>query len=142
LSAIYKHQHDKILSQQRIFGSEKDYKKDASIVKNQERKWNLGNEVRLAISAMMQSTTLSDIHCACPQQKQGYANHNKIMQPELYASGTIASLKNDENGNPTWIVSGLWEGSLAADNKTQGKVWIWFHSSYELPLLGIRCSST
>jgi hypothetical protein len=40
------------------------------------------------------------------------------MQPGLYAFGTIASLQNDENGNPTWIVSGLWKGSLI--NKTQG----------------------
>src|ERR671918_1335573 len=55
------------------------------------------------------------------QQKQGYAHHNKMMmQPGLYAFGTIASLQNDENGNPTWIVSGLWEGSLSMDNKTQG----------------------
>jgi hypothetical protein len=55
---------------------------------------------------------------AYPQQKQGYSQHNKMMQPGLYAFGTIASLQNDENGNPTWIVSGLWEGSLT--NKTQG----------------------
>ncbi|HEY9387663.1 MAG TPA: hypothetical protein VIP70_11535 [Nitrososphaeraceae archaeon] len=41
-----------------------------------------------------------------------------MVQPGLYAFGTIASLQNDENGNPTWIVSGLWEGSLT--NKTQG----------------------
>ncbi|HZA64258.1 MAG TPA: hypothetical protein VE573_15395, partial [Nitrososphaeraceae archaeon] len=42
---------------------------------------------------------------AYPQQKQGYAHHNKMMmQPGLYAFGTIASLQNDENGNPTWIV--------------------------------------
>ena len=46
---------------------------------------------------------------AYPQQKQGYAHtfqlpphHNKMMmQPGLYAFGTIASLQNDENGNPT-----------------------------------------
>jgi hypothetical protein len=58
---------------------------------------------------------------AYPQQKQGYAHHNKMMmQPGLYAFGTIASLQNDENGNPTWIVSGLWKGSLSMDNKTQG----------------------
>src|SRR5918995_4428649 len=57
---------------------------------------------------------------AYPQQKQGYAHHNKMMmQPGLYAFGTIASLQNDENGNPTWIVSGLWKGSLSMDNKTQ-----------------------
>jgi hypothetical protein len=57
---------------------------------------------------------------AYPQQKQGYSHQNKMMQPGLYALGTIASLQNDENGNPTWIVSGLWEGSLSMDNKTQG----------------------
>src|ERR671925_578252 len=56
------------------------------------------------------------------QQKQGgYSHHGKMMmQPGLYAFGTIASLQNDENGNPTWIVSGLWKGSLSMDNKTQG----------------------
>ena len=59
---------------------------------------------------------------AYPQQKQGYSHHNKMMmQPGLYAFGTIASLQNDENGNPTWIVSGLWKGSLSMDNKTQGE---------------------
>ena len=57
---------------------------------------------------------------AYPQQKQGYSHQNKMMQPGLYAFGTIASLQNDENGNPTWIVSGLWEGSVSTDNKTQG----------------------
>jgi hypothetical protein len=58
---------------------------------------------------------------AYPQQKQGYSHHNRMMmQPGLYAFGTIASLQNDENGNPTWIVSGLWEGSLSMDNNTQG----------------------
>ena len=54
-----------------------------------------------------------------PQQEQGYSHQNKMMQPGLYAFGTIASLQNDENGNPTWIVSGLWEGRLSMDNKTQ-----------------------
>src|ERR671925_2184581 len=58
---------------------------------------------------------------AYPQQKQGYSHQNKMMmQPGLYGFGTIASLQNDENGNPTWIVSGLWEGTLSMDNKTQG----------------------
>src|SRR5215216_6658097 len=55
-----------------------------------------------------------------PQQEQGYSHQNKMMQPGLYAFGTIASLQNDENGNPTWIVSGLWKGSLSMGNKTQG----------------------
>jgi hypothetical protein len=42
-----------------------------------------------------------------------------MMQPGLHAFGTIASLQNDENGNPTWIVSGVWKGSLSMGNKTQ-----------------------
>ena len=51
---------------------------------------------------------------AYPQQKQGDSYHNKMMiQPGVYASGTISSLQNDENGNPTWIVSGIWKGSLS-----------------------------
>jgi hypothetical protein len=59
---------------------------------------------------------------AYPQQKQGYSYHNKqmMMQPGLYAFGTMASLQNDENGNPTWIVSGIWKGSLSMGNETQG----------------------
>jgi hypothetical protein len=66
------------------------------------------------VSGMVQGSAM-----AYPQQKQGYSHQNKMMQPGLYAFGTIASLQNDENGNPTWIVSGLWEGSVSMDNKTQ-----------------------
>lgn len=69
----------------------------------------------ILVSGAMQSSAM-----AYPQQKQGYSHHDKMMmKPGLYAFGTIASLQNDENGNPTWIVSGLWEGSLSMDNKTQ-----------------------
>jgi hypothetical protein len=53
------------------------------------------------------------------QQKQGYSHHDKMMKPGWYAFGTIASLQNDENGNPIWIVSGLYKGSLSMNNKTQ-----------------------
>src|ERR671923_382655 len=70
----------------------------------------------ILVSEAMQSSVM-----AYPQQKQGgYSHHGKMMQPGLYAFGTIASLQNDENGNPTWIVSGIWEGSLSMGNKTQG----------------------
>ena len=69
-------------------------------------------------AAILVSGAIQSSAIAYPQQKQGYSPHNKMMQPGLYAFGTIASLQNDENGNPTWIVSGLWEGSLT--NKTQG----------------------
>jgi hypothetical protein len=69
-------------------------------------------------AAILVSGAIQSSAIAYPQQKQGYSSQNKMMQPGLYAFGTIASLQNDENGNPTWIVSGLWEGSLT--NKTQG----------------------
>ena len=69
----------------------------------------------ILVSGAMQSSAM-----AYPQQKQGYSHHDKMMKPGLYAFGTIASLQNDENGNPTWIVSGLWEGSLSMDSNIQG----------------------
>src|ERR671923_1329950 len=75
-------------------------------------------------AAILVSGAIQNSAMAYPysQQKQGgYSHHGKMMmQPGLYAFGTIASLQNDENGNPTWIVSGLWKGSLSIDNKTQG----------------------
>ena len=70
-------------------------------------------------AAILVSGVIQGSAMAYPQQKQGYSHQNKMMQPGLYAFGTIASLQNDENGNPTWIVSGLWEGSVPMDNKTQ-----------------------
>src|SRR5918999_3191490 len=71
--------------------------------------------VAILISGIIQNNAI-----AYPQQKQGYSHNKMMMQPGLYAFGTIASLQNDENGNPTWIVSGLWKGGLSIDNKTQG----------------------
>ena len=72
-------------------------------------------------AAILMSGVIQTSAMAYPQQKQGYSHHNKMMmQPGLYAFGTISSLQNDENGNPTWIVSGLWKGSLSMDNKTKG----------------------
>ena len=68
----------------------------------------------ILVSGAMQSSAM-----AYPQQKQGYSYHDKMMKPGLYAFGTIASLQNDENGNPTWIVSGLYKASLTMNNKTQ-----------------------
>ncbi len=47
-----------------------------------------------------------------PQQSGGIPSQSAIMEPGLYARGTIASLQNDKDGKPAWIVSGLWRGSL------------------------------
>jgi hypothetical protein len=71
-------------------------------------------------TAILMSGLIQSNAIAYPQQKQGYSQNKMMMQPGLYAFGTIASLQNDENGNPTWIVSGIWKGSLSMGNETQG----------------------
>jgi hypothetical protein len=45
-------------------------------------------------------------------QPDGISGQSGTLQPGLYASGTIASLQNDKDGKPAWVVSGLWRGSL------------------------------
>jgi hypothetical protein len=77
--------------------------------------------VSLIVSAaILVSGIIQNNAIAYPQQKQGYSYDDKMMmQPGSYAFGTIASLQNDENGNPTWIVSGLYKASLSMNNKTQ-----------------------
>ena len=47
-----------------------------------------------------------------PQQSGGIPGQSGIMEPGLYASGTIASVQNGKDGKHAWIVSGLWRGSL------------------------------
>jgi hypothetical protein len=71
-------------------------------------------------AAILVSGIIQNNAIAYPQQKQGYSYDDKMMmKPGSYAFGTIASLQNDENGNPIWIVSGLYKGSLSMNNKTQ-----------------------
>jgi len=52
------------------------------------------------------------------QQPGGISDQSDIVQPGLYARGTIASVQNDKDGKPAWIASGLWRGSLT--NLTSG----------------------
>jgi hypothetical protein len=78
--------------------------------------------VSLIVSAaILVSGIIQNNAIAYPQQKQGYSYDDKMMMmmPGSYAFGTIASLQNDENGNPIWIVSGLYKASLSMNNKTQ-----------------------
>jgi hypothetical protein len=80
----------------------------------------------ISAAAILMLGAIQNSAMAYPQQKQEHSGNDQnkmmMMQPGLYAFGTISSLQNDENGNPTWIVSGLWEGRLLMDNKTQGEV--------------------
>ena len=74
----------------------------------------------LLVSGAIQNSVMANQYS---QQTQGYSHHDKMMvKPGSYAFGTIASLQNDENGNPIWIVSGLYKGSLSMNNKTQDEV--------------------
>ena len=70
----------------------------------------------ILVSGMIQNNAMAYSN---PQQEQGYSHHDMMMQPGVYAFGNIASLQTDENGNLGWIASGIWEGSVSMDNKTQ-----------------------
>lgn len=48
-----------------------------------------------------------------PQQPQ---------QPGEYLSGTIASIQNDQDGTPTWLLSGAWQGAIININEQQSEV--------------------
>src|SRR5690242_7246986 len=53
-----------------------------------------------------------------PQQSGGSPSQSGVMEPGLYARGTIASVQNDKDGKPAWIISGLWRGSLTNMSST------------------------
>jgi hypothetical protein len=42
-------------------------------------------------------------------------------QPGEYAAGTIASIQNDKDGVPTWLLSGAWKGAITNINKEEIK---------------------
>src|ERR1051326_6160721 len=42
------------------------------------------------------------------QQPGGIPGQSGVMEPGLYARGTIGSVQNDKDGKPAWIISGLW----------------------------------
>ncbi|HEX2406502.1 MAG TPA: hypothetical protein VHJ38_04755 [Nitrososphaeraceae archaeon] len=42
-------------------------------------------------------------------------------QPGEYAAGTIASIQNDKDGVPTWILSGAWKGAITNIDKEEIK---------------------
>jgi hypothetical protein len=55
---------------------------------------------------------------AYPMDHQGDHSYG-MMKPGHYAAGTIASIQNDENVNPAWILSGYWEASLTEDKTVE-----------------------
>jgi hypothetical protein len=74
----------------------------------------LGMAIMFA-SSLSATTNLGDgmMMTAPPQQQPGgIPGQSNIIQPGVYSSGTIASLQNNKDGKPAWVVSGLWRGSL------------------------------
>jgi hypothetical protein len=65
------------------------------------------------------STTASENSMAYPQKESYNYEPHEVMKPGEYAAGTVSSIQNDENSNPTWIVSGVWKGSLIMDKSKE-----------------------
>src|ERR671931_55765 len=82
---------------------------------------SLGTAAILVSLSAIQNNTIM----AYPQQQQqraGYYSHSQASpKPGEYAAGTIASLQNNQNGNPAWIVSGYWKGGLIM-NKSSSNI--------------------
>lgn len=78
-----------------------------------------------SISVVLLASDENELAIAYPKGERGYGHDYGMMKgaskPGHYASGTLASIQNDENGNPTWLVSGQWKGfisSMAEDTGT------------------------
>jgi hypothetical protein len=75
----------------------------------------------IAAIIVFASAGISENSIAYPQKESYKYGHHGLMKPGEYAAGTVASIQIDENGNPTWIISGLWKGSQITD---KSKEWI------------------
>ena len=61
---------------------------------------------------VLASATASENSMEYPQKESYNYEPHEVMKPGEYAAGSVSSIQNDENSNPTWIVSGVWKGSL------------------------------
>ena len=94
-----------------------------------QKKRNDQSSVVLAVMAIMglvistivviASATASENSMAYPQKESYNYEPHEVMKPGEYAAGTVSSIQNDENSNPTWIVSGVWKGSLIMDKSKE-----------------------
>ena len=65
------------------------------------------------------SATASENSMAYPQKESYNYEPHEVMKPGEYAAGTVSSIQNDENSNSTWVVSGVWKGSLIMDKSKE-----------------------
>jgi hypothetical protein len=62
-----------------------------------------------AVISTLEGTGLAN---AYPKGGERYGHHFGTLKPGEYASGTLSSMQNDENGNRSWVVSGQWKASM------------------------------
>jgi hypothetical protein len=76
----------------------------------------------LGISAIvvLASSTASEISMGYPQKESYNYEPREIMKPGEYAAGTVSSIQNDKESNSTWVISGVWKGSLIMDKSREG----------------------
>ena len=94
-----------------------------------KKKRNDPSSVVLAIMAIwglvistivvLASATASENSMAYPQKESYNYEPHEVMKPGEYAAGTISSIQNDEKSNSTWVVSGVWKGSLIMDKSKE-----------------------
>jgi hypothetical protein len=77
----------------------------------------IGTKSTITIATLATSLIIAGVLIA------NYKNNQVMAYPRGYEKGnttfgTIASIQNDENGNPSWIVSGHWKGNLL-NNQSQ-----------------------
>lgn len=66
----------------------------------------------IGVGFILMAAPFESNHAAAyPMDQRGDHSYG-MMEPGHYAAGTIASIQNDENGNPSWILSGYWKASL------------------------------
>ena len=68
---------------------------------------------------VLASATASENSMAYPQKESYNYEPHEVMKPGEYAAGTISSIQNDEKSNSTWVVSGVWKGSLIMDKSKE-----------------------
>jgi hypothetical protein len=49
----------------------------------------------------------------------GGGQQQQTQEPGEYTSGTIASIQNGENGQPEWLLSGVWSGAVIKVDKEE-----------------------
>ena len=90
------------------------YSKKTSLTLGTAAALTLGIAIMFALPLSATTNMGGGMMMIAPPQQQpgGIPGQSNILEPGLYSSGTIASLQNDKDGKPAWVVSGLWRGSL------------------------------